>query len=527
MACSVSMTIHALSAGEMLRRLEAGALRSVDVVEALDARRRQIDGALNAIILHRDAALAEARAADEARARGERLGPLHGLPITIKENVDVEGTDATLGIQSRRGRPARRDAVLVAELRRAGAIVIGKTNVPQLLLAQETENALFGVTHNPWHLDRVPGGSSGGEAAAVAAGLTPFGIGTDIGGSIRIPSHFCGVVGFKPTLDRWSNRGSMGALRGQELVRSQIGCLSRTTDDAILLWRALDPAAQSALDPLVAPLPAHDPEGVDLSQLTIGYCDGDPFLEPVASVRRAVARARRALEARGARLVPHDPVASDDVVYLWLGVISSDGGRTIDKLLEGEAVSPQLKPSRAIMRVPAVGRRIMARLADRLGERRVSRMLSILGDKTVDEVWALTQRRTELRLEEFDRWRAGHIDALICPAHVTPAMGHRESGDFTLSLGAQFRWTLLNFPAGVVPVTRVTRDEVGRYPARADRIEKKVASIDERSVGLPVGVQVVAAPYREHVLLAVMRAIEAGVRDDEGYPRTPIDPRRP
>src|SRR5690606_15576827 len=133
-----------------------------------------------------------------------------------------------LGLRARHQMPADADAVLVAELRRQGAVILGKTNVPQLLLAQETENEVYGVTSNPWDTDRVPGGSSGGEAAAIAAGMSPMGIGTDIGGSIRIPAHFCGIAGLKPTMDRWSNRGSQAGLPGQEVVRAQVGPMART-----------------------------------------------------------------------------------------------------------------------------------------------------------------------------------------------------------------------------------------------------------------------------------------------------------
>ena len=190
------MAIHELTATDMLRHLETGELTSVQIVEALNARRRDVDPKVNAIIMTREQAFAEAESADQARAKGESLGPLHGLPITIKDNIQVTGTDATLGMQCRRGKAADADAVLVAELRKKGAIVLGKTNVPQLLLAQETENSLFGVTNNPWNLERVPGGSSGGEGAAVAAGMSPLGIGTDIGGSIRVPS-LCAVRAYR------------------------------------------------------------------------------------------------------------------------------------------------------------------------------------------------------------------------------------------------------------------------------------------------------------------------------------------
>jgi len=518
------MHIHELSATDLLGRLSAGELTSVAIVEALAARRAEVDGKINAFVHTRDEALREAEAADESRARGDALGPLHGLPMTIKDNIDVSGTDSTMGVQSRRGHPALRDAVLVEQLVDCGAIVIGKTNTPQLLLAQETENALFGTTNNPWNLERTPGGSSGGEAAAIASGMSPLGIGTDIGGSIRIPSHFSGVVGFKPTLDRWSNRGSQGAIMGQELVRSQIGCMARTTADAQLLWSALDPSWQAARDPQVAPLPAADPAQVAVEGLTIGYFDDDPFLQPVASLRRAVARAKEALEAAGATLVPHRPVPSDEVIFLWLAAITADGGRTIDERLAGERISPQLRPSLIMLRLPAVARKAASLLAKQLGEARVSRLLGTLGAKRVDELWKLTERRTALRREEFDGWRRAKLDALICPPHVVPALGHRESGDFTMSVGSEFRWTLLNFPAGIVPITTVEQSDIGHHAEPGDRVEKKVVSIDERSAGLPVGVQVVARPHQEERLLAVMAAIEEQVRGDEGYPTTPVTP---
>jgi fatty acid amide hydrolase len=516
-----AMEIDELSATELSTRLADGTLSSVEIVEALAQRRSTLDARINAFVVVREQALDEAREADAARRRGHG-GPLAGLPITVKDNIDLEGTDSTLGLSARSGKPAARDALLVSELRRQGAIVLGKTNVPQLLLAQETENALFGVTCNPWNLERVPGGSSGGEAAAVASGMSPLGIGTDIGGSIRIPAHFCGVVGFKPTLDRWSNRGSQTGIPGQEIVRSQIGCLARSVDDAALLWRALDPRVQSRIDPLVPPLEAREPAS-DLKALTIGWCDDDAFLQPVDSLRRAVARARDALVDAGARVVPYHPVPSDEVIFLWLAALSADGGRTIDERLAGETISPQLKPSRTLLQLPPAARKAAGLVAERFGERRVGRLLKTLGERRVDELWALTYQRSALRLREFDAWRDAGIDALVCPPHVVPALRHRESGDFVMSVGAEFRWTLLNFPAGIVPVTRAHRAELGRYPAH-DRVEKKVAAIDAASSGLPIGVQVVARPFEEHVLLGVMRAIERAVRGDQDYPRTPVEP---
>ena len=516
------MDLTALSATELKEGLGRGDFSSEEVVRALLERHQTVNPGINAVIAQCEDALDRAREADRARSSGESLGPLHGLPITIKDNVDVEGMDSTLGLRSRVGLPAAKDAVLVDELRRCGALVLGKTNVPQVLLAQETENVVFGVTRNPWNHERVPGGSSGGEAAAVAAGISPFGIGTDIGGSIRVPAHFCGIAGFKPTLDRWSNRGSRTAIKGQEMVRAQIGCLARTAADAALLYRSISPQRMNRADPLVAPLPTGDPSTADLSGMTIGYFDDDGFLPPVASVKRALARAVEVLGAAGATMVPHRPASSREVLCLWLSALSSDGGQTLDQAIGSDPVSPQIRPSRLLMRVPGPARKAASRLLAVVGEDRLAMLLEILGEKSVADLWQLTNGRTELRLKEFDSWNRMGLDAVVCPPHVVPAMGHRESGDYALSLAAEFRWTLLNFPAGVVPVTRALVSEIGGYGSTSDRVGKKTAQIDQESAGLPVGVQVVARPFAEETLLAVMMAVESAVRDDDGFPTTPI-----
>ncbi len=516
-----SRPLHALTAREISDGLTSGDLTSAAVVDALMERRKSLDGQLGAFTAVCDEAMEQAEQADKARLQGRALGPLHGVPITIKDSVDLKGYDSTLGIAARQNKPAPNDAVLVAELRRQGAVFLGKTNVPQALLAQETENHLHGVTSNPWSLARTPGGSSGGESAAVAAGLSPLGIGTDIGGSIRIPAHFCGIVGFKPTLDRWSNRGSNTAIKGQELVRSQIGTLSRSVGDVQLLWSSVDTRKLAIGDPLCPPLPTS--EGADLRGMTIGVVDDDDFLAPVQSIRRAVREAREALEEAGAKVVSHWPVSSRDILGTWLAGLSSDRGRTLLEALGGDALSEQLKPSTMLIKLPSSVRRSLGGILGVLGERRLAMLIDVLGEKTVTDYWKLVQRRTDMRLAEFDAWQRAGLDALICPPHVVPAMGHRQSGDFALSLGPMFRWTLLNFPAGVVPVTKVRATETDGYPGGTDRIAKKVRSIMSGAEGMPIGVQIVAKPYQENLLLTAMAAIEKGVKNNEGYPVTPVD----
>ena len=525
------MSIHApempelvrLTAGEMLDRLAAGEVSSRALVEAHIERISAVDGRVNAVIERRfEAALAEADAADATRGQG---GPLAGLPITVKENFLLTGTASTLGLETRAGHRADHDAVLVEQLRAAGAIILGKTNVPQLLLAQESENRIYGRTANPWHVGRSPGGSSGGEAAAIAAGMSPLGFGSDIGGSIRIPCHFTGIAGLKPTLDRWSNRGMQGAVPGQELVRAQCGPMARSVADLVRVWRALDPVAMAARDPYVPPMPAGDPAAIELKGLRIGWIVDDGFLAPTPCIARAVERARDVLIDAGATLVPYREPDEGEVLFLWLAAITSDGGSTYQRVLDGEAFPDVLKQSSAVLRMPDAARKAMAAVLDRLGEGRMARMLRVLGRKPVERYWDLVAERTVMRRAMLDAWNGARLDAVIAPPHTTPAMPHGRSGDYTLGLAHMFRYALCNMPAGIVPVARMQESDRLPPPGRgADRIDKTRAAFDAAALGLPVGVQVVARPFREDVALAVMAAIEQRVRTHADFPHTPIDP---
>lgn len=522
------MQIHELDATAILEAQSRGELSAVEVVKALIERRRAVDGKVGAFVHTLDEqAQKSAESVDSARKNPKSeapLGALAGLPITIKDNISVVGTDATLGISARRGQPAASDAVVVDELRRAGAIFLGKTNIPQLLLVQESDNELFGVTKNPFNLGRTPGGSSGGEAAALASGCSPLGIGTDIGGSIRIPAHFTGICGLKPTVDRWSTRGMNGAVEGQEVVRAQMGPMARSVRDLALVMRALDPARQARRDPAVPPLPIGDPLSVSLKGLRIGYFRDDGYLRPTPAMPRAVDEAAAALKAAGATLVEYTPPASQELIYLWFAVLSSDGGNTLREALRGDRPTLQLRPTFLLARMPGPVRAVMAAVFEGRGEGRLSRLLRSLGEKSVAELWRLTAQRTAMRHAELDAWNAAELDAVICPPHVLPALPLGSSGDLTLTLSYMFRYVMLNFPAGVVPVTRVRAVETNFLGTPRDRVERRCAEVLRGSEGLPVGVQVVARPYREDVALAVMAAIEAEARRQPDYPKTPIDP---
>ena len=316
----------------------------------------------------------------------------------------------------------------------------------------------------------------------------------------------------------------MGAVPGQELVRSQSGPMARCVEDLTLLWNTLDPRAMAQRDPFVPPLPTGDPRTVDLTGLKIGFFEEDGFVRPVASIRRAVRRSRTALERRGATLIEFKPHQAEEIFFTWLAAISSDGAASYQAQLAGEPFVQQLAMMKRTLSLPGFVRRLAATVEDKRGENRVAQFLKIIGEKPVKSYWDLTARRSELRREVLDTWNQEGLDVLICPPHVTTAMPHHESADFVFSLSYMFRYSLLNFPAGVVPVTQVRAGDIEGICPPNDRIEKKKAFVDSGALGLPVGTQVVGRPYQEARVLAVMQAIQDEVSSDDDYPSVPVTP---
>lgn len=517
--------LHTRSAVELGQLLHHGETTSVAIVEALHERADEVEPKVGAFAHQlRRSALEEATRADEAKARGESLGPLHGLPITIKENIDIEGLPTTIGLRSRSGHLAGEDAVVVRLLRAAGAVILGKTNVPQTLLApMETTNSLFGTTHNPWRHGHGPGGSSGGEAAAIASGTSIFGVGTDIGGSIRVPASFCGLCGLKPTRHRWSNRGSNGLLPGQELVQSQTGPMARTVDDLILLMRALDTPSHTPFDPRVPPVALGEPGAVDGRRLRIGFYEDDGFLKPAASVRRAVREAAALFEAAGCDVVRFTPPNVEELVSLYFRGVTADGSATVVDALGGEPFVEPLKTLGRLARMPTQARRGLGKALGLMGEHRVQVLLDAIGEKRVKEYWEVCARRTELQLDEERVWALAGVDVVLAPAFATTAAPIGMSHDFTLGFASSARYNLLDRPAGVVPITRVRPDELQRTSLR-DRLDKRAAQIEAESAGLPVGVQLVGKPWREAELLSAMRLLHLAAGASQHFPATPVDP---
>jgi fatty acid amide hydrolase len=508
-----------MSAGELAAAIARGEVSASEAVEARIARIEQVNGALNAVVVKRYAeARAEAKAADEKRARGEPLGPLHGVPITIKECLDLTGTPSTFGLPSRASVLATQDDPWVARVRAAGAIILGKTNVSQLLLFHESDNPVYGRTNNPWNLERAPGGSSGGQAAIIAAGGAPLGLGTDIGGSIRVPATSCGVVGMKPTAGRTDDPGRYSVAIGQRAIVSQIGVLARTVDDAELGLRVMTEGGAPDGSPT---FPLGDSAGVDVANLRVAYYTDDGTFTVAPAVRRAVIEAAGALAGRGAQVTEWNPFQPERGADLFFGVLGADGGASERRMLGGDKRDPRIAQLLLLASAP---RLVVASLVGGLragGQRRLAAIARNFGYHDTARYWRLVEEQMDYRrdfLRALDSDEGGPFDVIVCPAFSLPALRHGASKDLVTAGGYAILYNVLGYPTGVVPVTRVREDEESQRKRSLDALERAAQATERGSAGLPVGVQVVARPWQEHIAFAAMRAIEASLHGNADYP---------
>lgn len=465
-------------ATELALRLRRGEVSSLALLEAFVARIEQHDGAINAVVVRAfDAARERARAADAALARGECWGPLHGLPMTVKESFDLPGTPTCFGLAAFAGNIAQRPAVAVQRLLDAGAVIFGKTNVPVALADWQSFNPVYGTTRNPWHLGRTPGGSSGGSAAALAAGFTALELGSDIGASIRNPAHYCGVYGHKPTwgvvpLEGHELPGDMAA---DALDIAVAGPLARSAYDLTL-----------AMDLLATPLRAYGPlgwgpaawrdNGLPARRLRVAVMADDPCAPTDASVRDAVQRLADFLRRQG--LVVDEAVRPVDSAEAWetyVSLLRSATGAQLDDAAYADAQrhAAECDPQRSDY------------AAWHWRSTTLSHRAWVQWDK----------RRAKLRsrwARFFEQW-----DLLICPVATTPAFEHAQTG---------YRWE------------RMVRVDGAEQPSTQSLfwagytnlcgLPSTVVPLERSPDGLPVGVQIAAAVFGDPMCLRFARWLE-------------------
>ena len=454
-----------LAAVVMAERIRKKEISPVELVEAHLERIERLNPRLNAYVqVDAEGARRAAHEAETAVIKEKTLGPLHGVPISIKSSIEVAGMRCESGTRLRAGFVPTQDAPVVARLRAAGAIVLGVTNAPELLMAWETDNLLYGRTNSPWDLERTPGGSSGGEAAAIAAGMSAGGVGSDGGGSISVPAHFTGICGLKPTPGRIPATGHFPVSAGPFASIGVVGPMARTIADLKLLFEVMQ--GPDVGDTCAAPVPLRWPSPEEAKNLRIGYFEEDGRTPVTAETRATVCAAAEALRSAGFQVERFQPQGLEQARQLWWKYFVVAGGMLLRPMFKGREadLSPILKQ---FLELSAAEPALTA--------------------ETLLDAWI---QRDLLRTQFFAQMQ--HYPILLCPAAAIPAFRHGErswrvEGKAVSYLDAwsytEF-FNLLGNPAAVVPVSRTPE-------------------------GLPIGVQIVGRPWEEEQVLSVASALEA------------------
>jgi Asp-tRNA(Asn)/Glu-tRNA(Gln) amidotransferase A subunit family amidase len=453
-----------LSAVSMAEQIRKKKISPVELVEAHLAQIEKLNPKLNAFVqVDAERARQAARGAEIAILRETTPRPLLGVPISIKSSLAVAGMRCESGTRLRAGFVPAQDAPLVARLRAAGAIVLGVTNTPELLMAWETDNLLYGRTNSPWDLKRTPGGSSGGEAAAIAAAMSAAGVGSDGGGSIRVPAHFCGICGLKPTPGRIPATGHYPESVGPFALIGVVGPMARTVADLKVLFEVMQ--GPDLGDTCAAPVPVRWQSEEAARKLKIGYFEDDGRTPVTPETRAAVHTAAEALRGAGFQVERFRPEGLEEARQLWHQFFVVAGGMLLRPMFKGREsdLSPILKQF----------------LEWSVAE-------STLTGESLLAAWI---RRDELRARLLVQMQQYPI--LLCPVAALPAFRHGErswqvEGKTVTYLDAwsytEF-FNLLGNPAAVVPVGRSSED-------------------------LPIGVQIVGRPWEEEHVLSVAAALE-------------------
>lgn len=460
------MSVTLLSALEQLALLRRRDLTPLELADEHIAQIERLNPTLNALVDFDAERVRE-------QARKPRPGPLSGLPVTIKSSIAVAGYRCEIGSTIQRGSIPETHAVLVQRLVDAGAILLGTTNCPEFLMAYETENLLYGSTRNPWNLDYTAGGSSGGEAAAIAAGLSAAGLGSDSGGSVREPAHFTGICALKPTAGRFPAAGHLPPCLGPFAFMGAIGPMARTVGDVGLIFEAI--SGQDPADASSAPVPYRAVSLEEAKRVPVGWFEDDGLVPVTEETRQAVRDAARALERHGFKVKPFRPRSLEAARKLWWTFFVQCGAMLYESTIRGH--EDELSPT----------------FLDFLAIARAKTPLS--ADSLLD-AWVQADVVRSRLLEEMREF-----PLLLCPVCSIPAFRPFErsweiSGKRVSYLDAMrfTQWfNLLGGPAAVVPVSR-------------------------SAAGLPVGVQLAGRPYSDELVLAA-----AAVVDGEfGYQPPPL-----
>ncbi|EXJ78899.1 hypothetical protein A1O3_08399 [Capronia epimyces CBS 606.96] len=476
----------------LVSKLQEGTISAEDVIRAYINRAIVVHKATNCLTeVFLEDAIARSRSLDKYyKTHGTVIGPLHGVPVTLKDQFNVKGFDTTLGYVARSFHPAGEDAAIVQILLKLGAVIFAKTNLPQSIMWCETENPLWGLTTFPDNPNFTPGGSTGGEGALISMHGSLIGWGTDIGGSIRIPSHMNGLYGLKPTSSRLPYMGVPVSTEGQAHVPSAIGPMARSLDSLIITMKSVIEAQPWLLDPGCIPIPWQNDmfEEIQSRPLTIGIMVDDGMVKVHPPIERALREAAAIFEKAGHEIIQWEPSLHKDCIAIMDQFYTADGGEDIRREVQagGEPFVPHV-------------------------EALINRGKPI----SVYEYWQINKQKIAAQQAYHRKWSAikgpsgRTVDILLTATMPHPAVPHRTCR----WVGYTKIWNVLDYPAISIPLTTVSasRDRLPADPYEplneADAWNWKLYD-PERMDGFPVSVQIVGRRFQEEKVLGAAKVLE-------------------
>ena len=446
---------------------------------------------------------------------------LFGVPISIKDHIFQLGCCSSGGLVRHCFTPDPKDAIVVSLLRKAGCIPIVRGNTIQMMMWIESTNHIYGTSENPWNCTRTPGGSSGGDAGLVAIGASVIGIGSDIGGSIRIPAAFCGVCGFKPSALRTSTKEAVSLFPKHmppvELtIKASYGPIARCVEDIVLVLKSWWVEDMWKRDNTVTPLEFKNNVYEDDNRLRIGYFTYNRIMECADVVKNAVMNTVDKLRNDGHELIEMNTSLLPEIVKLFLqAVFSMEGSSMLDTLNGEDPTWPYLREYFSA-KYPGSGK-ILNLLLRLSGHKKTYEYLSPLKPLTYKELCELGDRISKMRMKFNEYYQSQGFDAVICPIWPFVAPHHKKTPETMLGVSYSCVWNVLDFPAGVVPVKLIEPGEDVYNSNVKDAFVEAAKETMKGSVGMPISIQVVGNTYQDEKVLRVMKIVQDYYNFFENY----------
>ncbi len=484
---------------------------SSEVVQAFVERMKIINPKINAIVFPLfGEAIELAKVRDEELTNGIIRGELHGVPLTIKECLDLIGTPSTFGLKRRAKDFPKKNDPYVQKLLDEGAIILGKTNVSQLVAYLESDNPLYGRTKNPLHPDFTCGGSSGGEGAIISAFGSPAGLGTDSGGSVRIPAAFCGIMALKPTMQR--NYDFSRFLDDKEFIFDNIssvtGILGRHVEDLDVLGRIIG----SIPNPMIRAVQDFpDYKKINEHEIRVGYYLSDGLFDSSKMIQDGILKAVGVLESQGIMCKEIKPFQPKTAEYLHTRIFSFNQSELFLNNLKKDTPAKQIAALVFLMKMPPFLIHSLGKILGLFGQENLKRLSQHFGGKGREEWQKLIQERKKYVNYCLDKMKYERINVILSPVNALPGYLHDSSSD----LGSAGTYTLVHnvtgFPAGVLTIGNIKKENIAPRKKTIEHSIRVAHKIEKQSEGLPISVQVAAPHWQEDLVLKVMDVLKKNI----------------